>query len=127
MGPFANWPNSCKVRQLYGGNETQGEEIILASAFSTKVMHIWRGNRLNRKSLTRLVVYRSLTGGAIYSGRVFWWDQGKRYGWGIKTFIPGVCLQAHYLQAQFDTNSDTRNRPLFIGGQLNIIEFSTTG
>lgn len=36
MGPFANWPNSCKVRQLYGGNETQGEEIILASAFSTK-------------------------------------------------------------------------------------------
>lgn len=35
--PLPNWPDSNKIKQLYGGNAMQGDEMILGSAVLSKV------------------------------------------------------------------------------------------
>lgn len=49
--PLPNWPDSNKIRQLYGGNSTEGDEIILASPILAKVMHCRRDGNYKRKDL----------------------------------------------------------------------------
>lgn len=63
MGPFANWPDSNKIRQLYEGNDAQGDEITLASARIDQVMHSRQSSSLNRKNSTRPPLSFPLTQG----------------------------------------------------------------
>ena len=51
-----NWPDSNKIRQLYGGNYTQGDEIILGSAMLLKVTGSSGGKTKTKGEITNTTI-----------------------------------------------------------------------
>jgi len=78
VNPLPNWPDSNKIRQLYDGDTTEGDEIVLASAILDKVMHFRLSTKRERKGLIVPPLPFALIGKAICAGWIFRRNKGTR-------------------------------------------------
>lgn len=91
--PLPNWPDSDKIKQLYTGNTTQGDEMTLGSAMSDKVMHFRRSSKLERKDLIVPPLPFALIGKAICAGWIFRRDKGTRRGFYQRSrYLHEACM-----------------------------------